>query len=77
MNREKMEKKPLYIKPEIEIVALKDHLMLDIGVHNSFVDDEAAKQGTIDTGDMWEGYEDIWATKPSKEVESPNVWGDE
>ena len=40
-------KKILYIKPEIEIVLLKERLMLELPVSNATVDDEAAKKKDI------------------------------
>ena len=37
-----------YIKPEVEIVNPKYHLMLDLPVSETFVDDEAANKGSFD-----------------------------
>ena len=45
-----MEKKSQYIKPELEVVVLKERLMLELPVSNGFVDDEAAK-GSINFDD--------------------------
>lgn len=40
-----MKKREMYIKPYVEVVLLKDRLMLELPVSDSFVDDEAAKDG--------------------------------
>lgn len=67
----------IYKTPCIEVIKAMPERILTKESDITQDHDADAKQGTIDTSDMWEGYEDIWATKPSKEVESPNVWGDE
>ncbi len=43
-----MKKRELYIKPYVEVVLLKDRLMLELPVSDSFVDDEAAKDGNFE-----------------------------
>jgi hypothetical protein len=69
-------KKVLYVKPEIEVVQFKDHLMLDnIGIHESFVDDEAAKQGNYDNEIDWDSQESIWG-KPSGNDQNWDKWSD-
>lgn len=58
-----MKKKYLYVKPELEVVELKEPLMLELPVSNVGVNDEAAKeQGDFETDE----------TVPA----SPNLWGD-
>lgn len=58
-----MEMKYLYVKPELEIVELKEPLMLELPVSDVGVNDEAAKE----QGEFEE--EEIAPT-------SPNLWGD-
>lgn len=58
-----MKKKYLYVKPELEVVELKEPLMLELPVSNVGVNDEAAKE----QGEFVE--EDVVPT-------SPNLWGD-
>ena len=55
--------KYLYVKPELEIVELKEPLMLELPVSDVGVNDEAAKE----QGEFEE--EEIAPT-------SPNLWGD-
>ena len=38
----------LYIKPKAEIIDIKDSFMLELSVHDTFVDDEAANKGSFD-----------------------------
>lgn len=69
-----------YIKPEIEVVLLKDPLMnLELPVSNYEVDDEAAKKGMFDDETDWNGQESIWGKK-SQSDQSDNdnwdAWGD-
>jgi hypothetical protein len=58
-----MKKRELYIKPEVEIVALKERLMLELPVSDSFVDDEAAKESHFEDTE-----EDVFGSK------SKNLW---
>lgn len=43
----------LYIKPKAEIIDIKDSFMLELSIHDTFVDDEAANKGSFD-----EDYDD-------------------
>ncbi len=38
----------LYIKPETELISIKDSFMLELSIHNTFVDDEAANNSFFD-----------------------------
>lgn len=62
-----MKKRELYIKPEIEVVLLKDRLMLELPVSNFTVDDEAAKEGSFDDEMDWDSHESIWGKSSSKD----------
>ena len=62
-----MKKRELYIKPEIEVVLLKDRLMLELPVSNFTVDDEAAKEGSFDDEMDWDSQESIWGTPSGKD----------
>lgn len=56
--------KNIYVKPELEVVVLKDPMMaLELPLSNTPVDDEASKE----QGEFVE--EDVVPT-------SPNIWGD-
>lgn len=65
-----------YIKPEIEVVLLKDRLMLELPVSNFEVDDEAAKKGMFDDDTDWNSQESIWGKKSQSKDDSWEVWGD-
>lgn len=56
-------KKP-YHKPDTVVLELKERLMLELPVSNSFVDDEAAKSHDFDFDDLDEGdmSHDLWGT---------------
>ena len=41
----------LYIKPETELISIKDSIMLELSIHNTFVDDEAANNHFFDQED--------------------------
>jgi hypothetical protein len=56
-----------YIKPEIEVVLLKDRLMLELPVSNFTVDDEAAKEGSFDDEMDWDSQESIWGKSSGKD----------
>lgn len=59
-----MKMKNIYVKPELEVVVLKDPMMaLELPLSNTPVDDEASKE----QGEFVE--EDVVPT-------SPNIWGD-
>lgn len=58
-----MKKKYLYVKPKLEVVELKEPLMLELPVSDVGVKDEAAKEQT-------EFVEEEVAPT------SPNLWGD-
>lgn len=62
-----------YIKPEIEVVLLKDRLMLELPVSNFEVDDEAAKKGMFDDDTDWNSQESIWG-KPSSKDQNWDEW---
>lgn len=62
-----------YIKPEIEVVLLKDRLMLELPVSNFTVDDEAAKEGSFDDEMDWDSQESIWG-KPSGKDQNWDEW---
>lgn len=65
-----------YIKPEIEVVLLKDRLMLELPVSNFEVDDEAAKKGMFDDDTDWNSQESIWGNKSQSKDDNWDVWGD-
>ena len=72
-----MKKRELYIKPEIEVVLLKDRLMLELPVSNFTVDDEAAKEGAFDDEIDWNSQESIWGkTSSTNKEQDMDVWGD-
>ena len=58
-----MKKREWYIKPDVEVVLLKDRLMLELPVSESFVDDEAAKESHFE-----DTQEDVFGPK------SKNLW---
>lgn len=58
-----MKMKYIYVKPELEVVELKEPLMLELPVSNTTVDDEASKE---------QGEFEETETVPT----SPNIWGD-
>ena len=43
-----------YIKPETELISIKDSFMLELSIHNTFVDDEAANDHFFDEEDFVE-----------------------
>ena len=58
-----MEMKYLYVKPELEVVELKEPLMLELPISQTPVDDEASKeQGIVDTEEELPTSPDIWST---------------
>ncbi len=63
-----------YIKPVIEVVLLKDRLMLELPVSNYEIpeEDEAAKKGMFDQTD-WDSQESIWG-KPSSKDQNWDEW---
>ncbi|MBR5657658.1 MAG: hypothetical protein IKW98_13405 [Prevotella sp.] len=65
-----------YIKPEVEVVLLKDPLMLELPISNTVVDDEAAKKGMFDDDTDWNSQESIWGKKSQSKDDSWEVWGD-
>jgi hypothetical protein len=50
----------LYIKPEAEIVDIKDSFMLELSIHNTIVDDEAANKGSFDEDDPFDEYDSFF-----------------
>lgn len=58
-----MKMKYIYVKPELEVVELKEPLMLELPVSNTTVDDEAAKE------------QPDFVEEEAAPV-SPNIWGD-
>lgn len=68
-------KKVLYVKPEIEVVLLKERLMLELPVSNSTVYDEAAKEGDFDDTNIWDSHESVWG-KPSGKDQNWDKWSD-
>ena len=72
-------KKMKYIKPEIEVVLLKDPLMnLELPVSNYEIpeDDEAAKKSMFDDDTDWNSQESIWGKKSQSKDDNWEVWGD-
>ena len=68
-----------YIKPEIEVVLLKDPLMnLELPVSNYEIpeDEEAAKKGMFGDDTDWNSQESIWGNKSQSKDDNWDVWGD-
>ena len=68
-----------YLKPEIEVVLLKDPLMnLELPVSNYEIpeEDEAAKKGLFDDETNWNSQESIWGNKSQSKDDNWEVWGD-
>lgn len=64
-----------YIKPEIEVVLLKDPLMnLELPISKTVVDDEAAKKGMFDDDTDWNSQESIWGKKSQSDQSDNDNW---
>jgi hypothetical protein len=48
-----MQRKKTYIKPEAEIIGVKDSFMLELSIYNTIVDDEAANSSFFDEHDSF------------------------